>query len=241
MGMSQNPVPAEGFVSVVSFDQLGSHQQLQASHNQQHVAYQQIQQVEQHQQQQHQQTQMQQHQQTQILVLGNPAIGPLALTDENKGSSVLLVTEMPQAQNLVLPATNIIQLPMTGIQQTDTLELVGAGNNLNVLQVPSTALSIVPNTLFVANNNVYMCLPPDETITYQIAYETAPAIPEQVAQPVADFVQETYKQVIEATSWHLDSDIANRALAALAQIPEFASTNQSAPTFDFTTTSTSGS
>jgi len=223
MGMSQNPIPAEGYVSMISYDQLGGHQQLEAS--QQHISFQQIQSVE--------QPQLQQQQQTQIIVLSSTSDGNLTFSDQNK-APVLLVTEIPQAQNFVIPSANILQVPMSGVQQTETIELVDAGN-MNVLQIPSTALSIVPNTLFVANNNVYMCLPQEENMSYQISYESATVIPEQ---PIAELVRESYNQVVEAAAWHLDSDIANRALSALAKFPEYASTNPIAETLNFTTSST---
>ncbi|KAI1285196.1 hypothetical protein HDE_11713 [Halotydeus destructor] len=201
MGMSQNPIPSEGYISILPYETLNS-QHMQASQpplmQQQFVQY------------DYSVPAMQE----QTLVLLSPASANVSIPPEQKSSPMYVLTDMHTPQGLIQFSTpaNIIQLPniqapsgnvtFLDVPQNN-MTMDASANNVNLVQVPSNLL---------LNNNVILCLQPQEAPTYQFASNQM-SLRIDEAQVIED--TNAAATAMAAKSWHMDSDIANRALKAL--------------------------
>lgn len=163
----------------------------------------------------------------QTLLLVSPSSGDAVAPADfpktsQQTSSVLMVTDFNSPQNVIqLPTGNIYQVPSYNgqIQSTQDVNMLGAMSpNLNFIQVPPTTMNLVqvPNTLLLANNNVFLCLQPEDSVSYQLPIETVTIHDNDTFA----LEEESYNQAIAAKNWHMDSDLANRALMALSQSPQ---------------------
>jgi len=197
--MSHNPVPAEGYVSVLPFDTINGHQiqNLQASHSpliQQFTSF-----------------GVQDTNQQQTLILVSAGTGDLTIPSEQKGSPIFVLTDLQTPQGIIqLPANaGMIQVPSIQVPSADGMTVLDVQQNAIQLD-PSVSLLQMPNTLLL-NNNVILCLQPEEAAAYQLT-----DLPLTISE-APDLQESLTTTALTAKSWFMDSDIANRALSALGR------------------------
>lgn len=216
MGMSHNVL--EGYV--VSYDTIhGNHQMLQQGA--QHATLIHPQALYHHQEQLHHQT-VPQEQQTLLLVSPNNGDSQqLMITNhDDVKNSLLMVTEL-------LPTQNMVQVPSASqliqVVPSDSIGLIDANvhNGIEMIQVQSNPVTLLQasNGLILSNNQVIFCVQPSEEMSYQI--DASEAMSQGlVDSPLLELSDTSYASTLAAKSWHMDSDLANRALMALSQSPE---------------------
>lgn len=223
MGMSHNPVPAEGYVSVISYDPSaytrGAHQpptmQVQP-HALVHTQFSQYAAA---------MPPPPPHDQPQTLLFVTPAADQVA-----KQQPLLVVADLnsaPQA-NILLPTASVIQVPLPGLQlqpSGDTVIIADPSPPaINLVQQPAAPVNYqmqMPANTLLLNSNVILCVQPDpaDTTTYQLTTDAVAAattlncLPEQ---PLDDSITQT----LAAKAWYNDSELANRALTALSRQPQ---------------------
>lgn len=216
--MSHNVNPAEGYV-LASYDQLGNQHQFQNIQTGVQMGIQAV----------HQHLPYPGQPEHQTLVLVSPSAGDGTLqADYPKPSQLLMVHDYSTPQNVIQyqAGGNFYQVPSYNgqhIQQQSPqdLNMMTASANLNFVQMPASTMNLIQvqnnqQTLLLANNNVILCLQPDDALSYELPIETV------ILQdsPVYELQDDPFSQEIAAKSWHTDSDIANRALMALNQISQ---------------------
>ena len=223
MGMSHTPTPAEGYVSVISYDPtLGAHQLHQASqpliHHQQMNTFATA------------QSASVLHDQNQTLLLVSQTNGGfIAQTDQlPKSSSLLVVTDLAlcsSPQSIVLPTGNVIQVPMHAglhVPSAESLTLIADApqHTLNLASPSAVNFVQMPNTLLL-NQNVILCVQPDDAMSYQLTADSTQM--NCLSEVSIDLMDESSSMSVEsvtAKAWYNDSDLANRALTALSRQPQ---------------------